>query len=739
MLTWYGLPLHIIRDVYLTLRSFITRIRDFIRYRRATAHMNSRYPDATAEEVGVEGVCIICREEMRPWSEEGAPGAGGRAAGTQDQRHRPKKLPCGHVLHFACLRSWLERQQRCPTCRRPVLDENTGTNTNARNPAGVAANGLAFQAQWGFGGLQFGMGAGAMGDLIDRMGQNQGNPQQQPQQPQQGDQQPQVQPVAQFPQPPVPQQPQPQQQPQAPAIPQAQPDLPARAAVQQRIDHTVQLIQHEAAMLQQQHRHLQELQQLQAQQNLLNTATPLSPPAAPAVPAAGPSTNPTTANAQAAPGVPNPFAPPRFPVTGSLLSPPLAAPSTPGLPQGLTLPAGWSVIPLTVFGMDGSNAAATRIPSLRNSTVLAARRGQRTYQENLRNYHALRTPTERSFRDVELGGLSGSLGVDRTFSTPASSTSRTIGLADTSRLTLEQITTLKPVEAESITALSLYLARHYSEGRLEHVSTILLGLPEEIRKEILIGWPSSREMQQIRDNITMMEQNGDTVTNSARESAIRDIGLLLLELGRADMLRVLLGLPTTFRNSIIDRTDAPDSLRLDVEHLRESLSHPAQLVPEMPEIPTLADDVTEAEVSRTDAETREVLVQRIDALNNAARRMREAAQSLEATANNSPFSVPTPRSFANGEDRLNLFGERSMFPLNAQERTLRSLESELVEREREFNARGVVEGLLNGGQNQQTEKPELELQPELEGSSSSSSTAPPSTAEKGKGVDRGSE
>ena len=32
-----------------------------------------------------------------------------------------EETPCGHILHFACLRSWLERQQICPTCRRPVV------------------------------------------------------------------------------------------------------------------------------------------------------------------------------------------------------------------------------------------------------------------------------------------------------------------------------------------------------------------------------------------------------------------------------------------------------------------------------------------------------------------------------------------------------------------------------------------------------------------------------------------
>ncbi|MCJ1397050.1 E3 ubiquitin-protein ligase hrd1 [Xylographa trunciseda] len=125
---FYGMPIHIIRDVALTIRSFYKRITDFVRYRHATRDMNERYPDATAEEIGVEDVCIICREAMRPWqvphnndtaaNNETPPTASSRST---DERLRPKKLPCGHILHFACLRSWLERQQNCPTCRRPVL------------------------------------------------------------------------------------------------------------------------------------------------------------------------------------------------------------------------------------------------------------------------------------------------------------------------------------------------------------------------------------------------------------------------------------------------------------------------------------------------------------------------------------------------------------------------------------------------------------------------------------------
>ncbi|EGG00751.1 uncharacterized protein MELLADRAFT_93052 [Melampsora larici-populina 98AG31] len=123
-LTFYGLPINVIRDVYYTARSFITKCNNLMRFRQATRNMNERYPNATQEEMDalIDKTCIICREDMefradaaRPANEAQNAGAGG---GPNDT---PKKLPCGHVFHFHCLRSWLERQQTCPTCRRPVL------------------------------------------------------------------------------------------------------------------------------------------------------------------------------------------------------------------------------------------------------------------------------------------------------------------------------------------------------------------------------------------------------------------------------------------------------------------------------------------------------------------------------------------------------------------------------------------------------------------------------------------
>ncbi|KAB1205531.1 E3 ubiquitin-protein ligase synoviolin [Morella rubra] len=47
----YGVPLHLIRELYETFRNFKIRVADYIRYRKITSNMNDRFPDATTEEL----------------------------------------------------------------------------------------------------------------------------------------------------------------------------------------------------------------------------------------------------------------------------------------------------------------------------------------------------------------------------------------------------------------------------------------------------------------------------------------------------------------------------------------------------------------------------------------------------------------------------------------------------------------------------------------------------------------
>ncbi|PAA81889.1 hypothetical protein BOX15_Mlig032555g1 [Macrostomum lignano] len=106
MLRVHAFPLFAIRPAYTAFRSFKLALSDMVLSRRAIRIMQQRYPDATAEDLSSsDNVCIICREEMLP--DTGC-----------------KKLPCGHMFHSNCLRSWFQRQQTCPTCRMDVLRDN---------------------------------------------------------------------------------------------------------------------------------------------------------------------------------------------------------------------------------------------------------------------------------------------------------------------------------------------------------------------------------------------------------------------------------------------------------------------------------------------------------------------------------------------------------------------------------------------------------------------------------------
>ncbi|KAF9345868.1 E3 ubiquitin-protein ligase hrd1 [Mortierella sp. AD094] len=181
ILVCYGLPLHIIRDVYMTMRSFLQKCKDLIQYRKATRNMNERYPDASPAELAAlsDPICIICREEMVGNHPDAAGPAPAAAAGQAAPRVQhaaprpsglntnvPKKLPCGHIFHFHCLKSWLERQQSCPTCRRLVLDPPTPASTPVP-AADVGAGAGAGAAVPGAGGNQQGAAPAVPGNYVN--------------------------------------------------------------------------------------------------------------------------------------------------------------------------------------------------------------------------------------------------------------------------------------------------------------------------------------------------------------------------------------------------------------------------------------------------------------------------------------------------------------------------------------------------------------------------------------------
>ncbi|XP_062570495.1 E3 ubiquitin-protein ligase AMFR-like [Saccostrea cucullata] len=91
---------------------FKRRINRHKNYRRVVQNMEARFPMATKEELqGHNDNCAVCWERMEV----------------------ARKLPCGHLFHNSCLRSWLEQDTSCPTCRMS-LNEGPQVDPNLNVP-----------------------------------------------------------------------------------------------------------------------------------------------------------------------------------------------------------------------------------------------------------------------------------------------------------------------------------------------------------------------------------------------------------------------------------------------------------------------------------------------------------------------------------------------------------------------------------------------------------------------------
>jgi hypothetical protein len=83
-----------------TISDLIRKINSFRNYVRLSADLNNKFPNVTQEELEqLNDYCAICRRQMLT----------------------AKKLPCNHVFHMSCIKSWMEHHHSCPTCRRSML------------------------------------------------------------------------------------------------------------------------------------------------------------------------------------------------------------------------------------------------------------------------------------------------------------------------------------------------------------------------------------------------------------------------------------------------------------------------------------------------------------------------------------------------------------------------------------------------------------------------------------------
>uniref|UniRef100_H3D1A7 Autocrine motility factor receptor n=1 Tax=Tetraodon nigroviridis TaxID=99883 RepID=H3D1A7_TETNG len=105
------------------------RVRRHKNYLRVINNMEARFAVATAEELAAnDDDCAICWDSMLT----------------------ARKLPCGHLFHNSCLRSWLEQDTSCPTCRTSLNISGDGGQVGSQQqgagleenmgPAGAAAD-----------------------------------------------------------------------------------------------------------------------------------------------------------------------------------------------------------------------------------------------------------------------------------------------------------------------------------------------------------------------------------------------------------------------------------------------------------------------------------------------------------------------------------------------------------------------------------------------------------------------
>ncbi|PFH36036.1 zinc finger, C3HC4 type (RING finger) domain-containing protein [Besnoitia besnoiti] len=111
------LPLYMTADIIHVVKALYKRILSFKKYRALTKNLETRFPDATADELEAADTCIICRDLLFEGS---------------------KKLPCSHIFHIDCLRSWLVQQQSCPTCRAEIPTDDSAAQSPAQAHTGAA-------------------------------------------------------------------------------------------------------------------------------------------------------------------------------------------------------------------------------------------------------------------------------------------------------------------------------------------------------------------------------------------------------------------------------------------------------------------------------------------------------------------------------------------------------------------------------------------------------------------------
>lgn len=132
----HGVSLNIFFDILIIIRlvvilvSLRTKFIAYQNYRQLSNHIANLYKPLSAEEIEeYNDDCAICRDPMLA----------------------ALRLPCGHIFHTTCLRSWLEHNHNCPTCRFALIPQPNNTpprnGSSSFNRAPIPSNQQSHQPQ----------------------------------------------------------------------------------------------------------------------------------------------------------------------------------------------------------------------------------------------------------------------------------------------------------------------------------------------------------------------------------------------------------------------------------------------------------------------------------------------------------------------------------------------------------------------------------------------------------------
>ncbi|SCU80847.1 LADA_0B09846g1_1 [Lachancea dasiensis] len=115
LLTPSIIPFMVIKDIVLDIFSIYQTGRLIWKTLKNNRQLDEKLPDVSEDELRLlnDKMCIVCMEDLNFLHAEHA----------TTHKLKAKRLPCNHILHLGCLKSWMERSQTCPICRVSVFDE----------------------------------------------------------------------------------------------------------------------------------------------------------------------------------------------------------------------------------------------------------------------------------------------------------------------------------------------------------------------------------------------------------------------------------------------------------------------------------------------------------------------------------------------------------------------------------------------------------------------------------------